>query len=308
MAPAAGPLVTAVDLPHDEAGQLHRRWADLGLTGIIDVHVHFMPQRVLDKVWAYFDGAGPLIGRPWPITYRTSEEERLATLRSFGVRAFPSLNYPHKPGMAPWLNEWSAEFADTHGDVLRSATFHPEPGAGEYVRAAIAGGAQVFKAHVQVGGYDPADPMLGDVWAALEESGTPVILHAGNGPAPGRFTGPEGVRRLLERHPDLTLVIAHMGLPDYGDFLDLCAAHPRVHLDTTMAWTAFTEAAWPFPPERREDLLALGDRILFGSDYPNIPYPYLEAVDAVLDLGLGDDWSRAVLYDNAARLLGFGGR
>ena len=280
------------------------RLTALGLPGIIDVHTHFMPQRVLDKVWAYFDQAGPLTGRPWPITYRTSEEERLATLRSFGVRAFTSLNYAHRPGMAAWLNDWSTGFAAEHEDVLHSATFYPEPGAGEYTAAAVEAGAQVFKVHVQVGDYSLADPLLDDVWRTLEGSRTPIVMHAGNGPAPGRFTGPNAVRDLLDRHPGLVLVIAHMGMPDYGDFLDIAAAHPDVHLDTTMAFTAFTEQEMPFPTDRLDQLGELGDRVLFGSDFPNIPYPYEEAVDAVTDLGLGEDWVRGVLHDNAARLLG----
>ncbi len=38
-------------------------WRELGLPGLIDVHTHFMPERVMAKVWAYFDAAGPLVGR-----------------------------------------------------------------------------------------------------------------------------------------------------------------------------------------------------------------------------------------------------
>ena len=30
---------------------------DLGLPGIVDLHVHFLPESVLRKVWAYFDDA-----------------------------------------------------------------------------------------------------------------------------------------------------------------------------------------------------------------------------------------------------------
>ena len=112
------------------------------------------------------------------------------------------------------------------------------------------------------------------------------------------------MRDLLERHPRLVLVIAHMGMPDYGDFLDIARAHPDVHLDTTMAFTDFTEALTPFPTDRLDDLAELGDRVLFGSDFPNIPYSYEHAVRAVTDLGLGEAWARAVLHDNAARLLG----
>jgi predicted TIM-barrel fold metal-dependent hydrolase len=50
--------------------------------------------------------------------------------------------------------------------------------------------------------------------------------------------------------------------------------------------------------------VALGDRILLGSDFPNIPYPYCEQVAGLVRLGLGDDWLRGVLHDNAAGLLG----
>jgi uncharacterized protein len=69
-----------------------------------------------------------------------------------------------------------------------------------------------------------------------------------------------------------------------------------------MAFTRFTDATDPFPADLTPRLRDLGGRILFGSDFPNIPYPYLDAVDAVLGLGLGPEWSRAVLHGNAARL------
>ena len=288
--------------PDDEARRLRRHLDDLGLSGMVDVHTHFMPDSVMKKVWGYFDSAGPLTGRHWPIAYRAPQPERLETLRSFGVEWFPSLCYPHKPDMAEWLNGWCAEFAAETPGCLHSATFFPEPEAGRYVVEAIEAGAQVFKAHVQVGAYDPNDPLLDPVWGALAESATPVVLHSGNGPVPGKHTGPPGVRALLERYPDLVLVIAHMGLPDYADFLDVAATANRVHLDTTMVFTAFTEASSPFPRELRPRLADLGDRILFGSDFPNIPYSYLEAVEAILDLDLGSDWNRRVLALNALDL------
>src|SRR5689334_11059449 len=86
-----------------EVAALRRR---LGLTHLIDVHTHFMPERMMTKVWAYFEQAGPLVGPGWSIAYRQHEQQRLETLRSLGVRAFTSLVYPHKPGMARWLNDW----------------------------------------------------------------------------------------------------------------------------------------------------------------------------------------------------------
>ncbi|MCW2747041.1 MAG: amidohydrolase, partial [Nocardioidaceae bacterium] len=72
----------------------------LGLPGIFDVHVHFMPKRVLDKVWAYFDNLGARTDLAWQIAYRSSDDERLAHLRSMGVLHFSALSYAHRPGMA----------------------------------------------------------------------------------------------------------------------------------------------------------------------------------------------------------------
>ncbi len=100
-------------------------WQGLGLPGLIDLHVHFMPKNVMDKVWAYFDAVGPLTGVEWPIAYRTDEQDRLARLRAMGVLAFPSLIYPHRPDMAAWLNGWATDFAAQHADVLHTATFYP---------------------------------------------------------------------------------------------------------------------------------------------------------------------------------------
>ncbi|MGW5114761.1 amidohydrolase family protein [Streptomyces noursei] len=287
-------------------GRVEEFWRGLGLPGLIDVHTHFMPARVMAKVWAYFDAAGPLVGRRWPIAYRFEEDERLAVLRGFGVRAFTSMVYPHKPGMARWLNGWAADFAARTPDCLRTATFFPEDGVAGYVADELAGGARVFKAHVQVGGYDPADAVLDPVWGLLAEAGVPVVVHCGSGPAPGKHTGPEPIARVLARHPRLRLVVAHLGMPEYVDFLTLAARHPRVCLDTTMACTDFAEQTAPFPRTERGRLLDVGDRVLFGSDFPNIPYGYAHALEALARLELGEEWLRAVCYGNAARLFGIG--
>ncbi|WP_280468948.1 amidohydrolase family protein [Nocardia cyriacigeorgica] len=274
----------------------------LGLDAIVDVHTHFMPDQVMRKVWAYFDSAGPLTGREWPIAYRDDQAVRLKTLRGFGVRAFTALVYPHKPQMAAWLNSWTAEFAAEVPDCLHTATFYPEPGAADYVTTALEQGAQVFKAHIQVGAYSPLDPLLDPVWGILAESGTPIVIHCGSGPAPGEFTGPEPIVQLLRRHPGLRLIVAHMGMPEYAEFMDLADRYPGICLDTTMAFTDFTEEEVPFPAADRPRLRDLGDRILFGSDFPNIPYPYHHAITALERLELGDEWLRAVCHDNAARL------
>lgn len=274
----------------------------LGIPGLFDVHVHFMHPRILAKVWDYFDSVGPLLGRPWPITYRGSDDERVAHLRAIGVRAFSALSYAHRPGIAPMMNAWTADFAHGHADNLWSATFYPEPEAADYVPDLIGGGVQVFKAHLQVGDFAADDPLLEPVWAALERSGVPTVLHAGSGPAPGTHTGPEGVSRVLERHPELSLIIAHLGMPEGHAFCDLAERYVNVRLDTTMAFVDFWDE--PLDPALVARVEALRPKILFGTDFPNIPYAYAHQVEVLERLDLGDDWMRDVLWNNGAALFG----
>jgi predicted TIM-barrel fold metal-dependent hydrolase len=279
--------------------------AALGLPGLFDVHTHFLPPRVMAKVREQFDTAGPMIGRPWPLEYRGDDDALVETLRDLGVRRFSALAYAHRAGMAEFLNDWSAGFAARVPESLRSATFYPEPGVADYVTARLDSGAEIFKIHVQVGAFDVRDPLLAEVWGVLEDAGTPVVVHAGSGPVGTPYTGPEPVAELLRSFPRLALVIAHLGAPEYADFLALAEAHERVCLDTTMVFTPFFDdlgAAYPLDllPRLRD----LQPRVLLGSDFPNIPYAYGEQLAGLGRLDLGDDWLRAVCWDNGVRLFG----
>lgn len=274
-----------------------------GLPGLFDVHTHFLPPRVFAKVRAQFDAAGPKIGRPWPLRYRDTEVRLAQILGEFGVRHFSALPYAHRPGMAEFLNDWAAAFAARTPGALHCGTFFPEPGAGAYVRQRLASGLELFKVHVQVGAFHVTDPLLDEAWGVIAEAGTPVVLHAGSGPVPTAYTGPGPVAELLRRHPRLTLVIAHLGAPEYREFLEMAETHERVHLDTTMAFTDFFAAmGGEFPTDLLPRLAALGDKILLGSDFPNIPYAYAHQLEALEALGLGEEWLRAVCWHNGVRL------
>jgi hypothetical protein len=293
--PSAPPPATDAEVP---------AWlATLGLPGLADVHVHFHPDRLTERIWAYFDEAERHYGVAWPIRYRTGTQERLRTLAELGVHRVPALTYAHRPGMAAALNAWAGEFADAHPQVLRCATLYPEDGVTGYVEEAVRAGVQLVKVHLTVSDMRPDDDRLHGAWAALAQARVPVVMHAGHGPRAGRFSGPEGARRLLADHPDLTLVVAHMGMPDYDAFADLAESHERVHLDTTMVGTDFMERLAPVPPRFLGRLAELRPRVVLGSDFPNIPYPYAHQLEALARWGLGEEWLRDVLWRNGRRLL-----
>ncbi len=291
-----------------EAAQVRAVWQRLGLPGLVDVHVHFMPQNVMDKVWAYFDGAGPLLGTSWPIAYRGDEADRLARLRAMGVRCFPSLLYPHKPAMAELAERLGRGVRrGEHDDVLSHRDVLPRAdGAERYVARALDGGARLFKAHVQVGAYDPRDPLLDGVWGQLadarragrralrQRAGAGAVHRAGAvrrgaGPPPpadrgDRAHGDAGVRRVPRAGRARTTG---------------CTWTPR--------WRSPTSPR-PLMPFAARAAAACSPTWATGCcsarDFPNTPYPYVHQLDALERLELGDDWLRAVLHDNGARLLG----
>ncbi|MFC4949353.1 amidohydrolase family protein [Pseudonocardia sp. GCM10023141] len=287
---------------------LPRFLADLGLPGLVDAHVHFLPESVMRKVWAYFDQGSTHYGMPWPIHYRLPEEERVAVLAKLGVIAYAPLVYPHKPGMGRWLTEWVTEFAARTPAAVPTATLYPEPDVADYLGTAVEGGARAVKVHVQVGGFDPRDPLLRPAWGLLAEAGVPAVVHCGHGPIPGSYTGLDIFAEVLAAHPRLPIVLAHAGMPDFGAALDLVARYERVYLDTTMVGTAFSQSMAPLPPDWPARLAGIADRVVLGTDFPNIPYAYVEQIRAITDWAAADErlgagFLRAVLHDTPAALL-----
>lgn len=301
--------MTLVPPPPVDDEDVPRFLADLGLPGIVDVHVHFLPERMLDKVWAYFDAGEAHYGRPWPITYRTPEPDRVATLAKLGVQAFAPLVYPHKPDMGRWLTEWVTEFAARTPSAVPTATLFPEPDVADYLGAAVEAGARAVKVHVQVGGFDPRDPLLRPAWGLLADAGVPAVTHCGHGPTRGTYTGLDVISEVLAEHPRLSLVLAHAGMPDFEGALDLVRRFENVRIDTTMVGTPFSLEIAPLPDDWAAQLVDVADKVVFGSDFPNIPYAYVEQVRAVAGWAAADDrlgvgFLRSVLHDAPTRLLG----
>jgi len=276
--------------------------AALGVPGIVDAHVHFLPDRLQDAVWRWFDRLTPA----WPVTYRTTAAERLATLHAAGIRHHTALAYAHQAGMLQFLNDHTLGLAAGVPAVIPTFTIYPEPGIAAETARCLAAGGRCVKVHLQVGGYDAVDPLLDEAWEQLAAAGTPIIMHAGavsDGSGNEEYCGPAPVRRLLARFPRLRLVIAHLGTPDEDAFVQLAEDHPGVWLDTAMV---FTEPSYlgPAPMHLVGRLGRLRDRVVFGSDFPTIPHQIAAQVSGLAALGLGDDWLRAVLWDNGVRLFG----
>lgn len=270
---------------------------------MIDIHTHLHPPKLFAAIRRWFAERSS-----WDLSAQPSEPAEIAAvLRENGCERFVFCSYAHKPGMARDLNAWlAATSRELAGYGLPLATVHLEDRA--YVddlHTALDDGCIGMKLHEDVQRLAADDVRFEPIFTELAARGALLLVHAG--PIPWRYDAGAGVSRIervLQRHPKLNVVVAHFGVPDSAAYFALMDAHPRLHLDTTMVFA-------PDSPMRgslelasfREAIETHPDRLLYGTDFPNVPYAYANESHGIAALGLSAATAAAVLHDNAARLI-----
>jgi hypothetical protein len=268
---------------------------------MIDVHTHLHPPRLFAAIRRWFAEHSD-----WELSGPTEPADVAAALRAAGVERFVFFSYAHKPGMAREINAWLARTArDLGGAGVPLATVHPDdPGCVADIRQALDDGCRGMKLHEDVQRVDADDPRLTPVFDELAARGAFLLVHAGAIPwayVPGAGYG--RILRVLERHPSLNVVVAHYGAPDSAAYFAAMDRYPRLHLDTTMVFAEQSPVRGEIGAFDAAPIVAHPDRVLYGTDFPNIPYPYERERNGIAALGLPAEVERAVMHGNAARLL-----
>jgi hypothetical protein len=270
-----------------------------GLPPVVDAHVHLFPDPVFEAVWRWFDQYG------WPIRYKLHTPQVVSFLLSRGVSRVVALHYAHKPGMARFLNAYVAEVARAEPRVWGLATVLPgEEGAAEILAEAFAAGLRGVKLHCHVQCFAPDAPALHEVYAACAKAGRPLVMHAGREPASPQYKcdvhalcSAERVERVLRDHPALKLCVPHLGADEFDAYERLLERYDNLWLDTTMVLSDYFPITLP-----RRLLEVRPGRILYGTDFPNLPYAWDREVKRLLALKLGDEAEAAILGQNALQL------
>jgi predicted TIM-barrel fold metal-dependent hydrolase len=264
---------------------------------MVDVHTHLHPPRLFTAIRRWFAERST-----WQIDHHPTEPRDVAAvLRRAGVERFVFCSYAHKPGVARDLNIWLAQTSrDLGGYGLPLATIHlDDPAASDDLRDALDDGCIGLKIHEDVQGLAADDPRFDPLYSVLAEREGFVLAHIGPIPwSKETRNGPGRVAAILARHPRLRFVVAHMGVPDSLAYIALTARYPNLFLDTTMAFVSAdlrTNAG-------AGDIESAGAAIVFGSDFPNIPFAYTAEQTALAGLGLRPTTLRAIMRENARRL------
>lgn len=274
------------------------------LPPVVDAHVHIFPDRMFEAIWRWFDAHG------WPIRYRLPAPEVARFLLSRGVERVVALHYAHKPGMARGLNQFMASICAGEPRIVGLATVMPgEEGAGEILDEAFALGLRGVKMHCHVQCFPPDDPAMREVYEACARADRPLVMHAGREPSgPGYRCDPraicsaERVARVLADHPRLRLCVPHLGMDEFDAYERLLERYENLWLDTTMTAADYFPGGLPL-----RLLRCRPERVLYGTDFPNIPYAWDREIRRLAALGLPEEDLGALLGQNAARLFGIEG-
>ncbi len=270
---------------------------------IIDSHVHVFPPGLAEAVLRWFHE------HAWRFRYQGRAEDLIQGLFQEGLSGAVLMGYSHRPGMAEALNEFTAAMVRRFPNTAGLAAVHPQDSDPRGIlRRAIGDlGLRGVKLHCHVIKIAPDDPVMFPVYEAVMEHGAILTIHAGREPASPAYgtdvrgiSGAERTERVLRRYPDLKVIVPHMGIDETDAFLSLVDEFENLYLDSAMILAGYFD----MPPLNREKILRYADRILYGSDYPHIPYEMDREVKALLSLGLGEEATRKILCDNAARLFG----
>ncbi len=127
-----------------------------------------------------------------------------------------------------------------------------------------------------------------------------MLLHVGTGPVGNEYVGLAHFKKLMQRFPELPVNVAHMGALDYQGFMELLDDHPNLYLDTAFTFYPGIPGAFNLNPEYLE---RYQDRIVYGSDFPNLILPREMELDCLLGYHLPQTFYDAVFRDNARRIL-----
>nr|WP_238401958.1 amidohydrolase family protein [Altererythrobacter sp. C41] len=310
---------------HEHAGGTHG--------GVIDVQTHYVPTkaaRLLHDIEV--DGISRTLELDSPMC---TLDARLRAMDDAGVNVSVLSMAPigvvadeqRRRDICRAANDGLLEACAAHPNrfVMAAALPLPDPSAAHAELARISGEAALRAVQIvaQTTGYRP-DHGFDEVFSLAANQRLPILLHPAAGvadlsPAFDDYGLASGMHAmvshalvaarmiqsgLLDRVPDLELILTHLGgiLPFLIDRLDSRHAGPtrhppshylrtRVHLDN---------CGYPAGPALRLAIDTVGvERLLIGSDWPS--RPIAAALNAVRGAGLSEREESAIMRDNASR-------
>jgi uncharacterized protein len=277
---------------------------------IIDLHCYPNTQPWIDCQGPYVRALAEYWDREW---LAKEEDDVIAEFTEAGVEAvLVALDLETTIDTPPCSNEYVAGMWKRHPDRVIQAWGAVDPFKGEVAireakEAIEVHGMLGFHFHPIMGHFAVNDREHYPLFETISALKAPVMIDVGTtgmgAGIPGgmgakiRHAHPSAIDELAADFPDLTIIAAHPGWP-WVDEMTAVALHKG-----NVFWEMSGWAPKHFPPQLKIDMRArLQDKIMFGSDYPSLPY---ERIFREWDeLGYKPEVMEKIYHGNAERVLG----
>ena len=277
---------------------------------IIDLHCYPNTEPWIRCQGPYVEALARYWHRAW--TWK-QEDEVVRELTAAGVEAvLVALDLETTIGTPPCSNEYVKGMQSRHPERIVQAWAAVDPFKGEAAiaearRAVKDLGMLGFHFHPIMGHFAVNDRRLYPLFEVIDELKVPVMIDVGTtgmgAGLPGglgaklRHAHPSAIDELAADFPGLTIVAAHPGWPWVDETTAVVLHKGNVY------WELSGWAPKYFPSQLKVDARGrLQDKVMFGSDYPSIPYARLFKEWA--ELGYPDAVMEKIYHANAERILG----
>lgn len=274
----------------------------------IDLHCYPGTQPWLDSYGPFADGLGAYWKKDW---VAKSEQDVIGEFQAAGVEAvLVAFDIESVTGSPPCTNDYVAGVRDRNPGTILQAWGAVDPHKATAVAEAEHAIRDLrmlgFHFHPIMGRFSVDDPALRPLFEAIDGMGVPVIVDVGTtgmgAGLPGglgsrlRHAHPLAIDDLAATFPNLTIIAAHPGWP-WVDDMTAVALHKA-----NVFWEVSGWAPKYFPDSLKRDIRGrLRDKVMFGSDYPSMPY------DRIFreweELGYAEEIMEGVFHKNAERVL-----
>lgn len=264
----------------------------------IDFHTHAFADAIAERAIAKLEQTVIDSGYEERAVTNGTVSDLLRRLEEWDIDKALLLPIATKPSQQTSINNWAKEVMC--GRLICFGTVHPEAeDALEELERIKSLGLKGVKLHPDYQNFFADEERLYPIYSKCAELGLPVIFHAGlDAMCPDCIhCTPEMSARVLEKFPDLTVILAHMGGNECWDDVEKHLVGKNVYLDT-----AFVAGHLSAEQAVRIIRNHSADKILFASDCPW--HSSDEERTFVQNLPLSDEEKEMIFYKNALRLLG----
>ena len=265
---------------------------------IIDFHTHCFPDALAPRALEALKHNAEQTQMQACTNGTASDTER--NLRENGIDLGVVCNIATNVRQQTKVNDFAISLLHSNKKLSPLGSIHPDStNKYEEMKRLHDNGIKGVKVHPDYVSIEITAPGYSEIFSICEQLGLFVITHAGWDPvSPDHIhASPEGILQVINNHPNLKLVAAHMGGYAYSkDVIDNLVGRD-IYFDTSLS---------SYRSDERDTLLTIlkehrPDRLLFATDTPwSLTQRELEFIYSA---NLSEELTEKILFHNAKNLL-----